>query len=684
MAVAPTMRVEVCPGHPQRIRGAVLSRVLLRALDTPEPAASLAWLSAHRTSLECDQPPGLDLARAATWWAGQLADSAAGSGPLSRVSAMAAQVLVAAGLIEQDIRFGALFAAWQDPLRSRRPCVGLLGWLLADRGSERDVVTAACHELVAGGLAVVENPDDPRAEWVLRVPVPVWDLVETGQLQLGSLPPAISLRPRESFPALEDLVVDEASAAVVRQLPAMVTGGALTSIVVRGMQGAGRTTVLGAVASALDLDLLVHHGPPGGTDWHLFTALTRLADVLPVVRVDPGPGETVSLPRVSGTAGALGIVLGRSGGVSGTSLEQAVTLALGPCRSDDRRVMWRRSGIDARNSALGDIVDRFLLAPAAIHRSAPLARAAAHAAGRKSVGVDDVQTATRTLGRQGLESLATPLDPLPSLAAPVLTPSASEELDTLIRRCRHRERLVEAAEGVAGGLNRGVRALFTGPSGTGKTLAARHLAAVLHLDLYRVDLAAVVNKYIGETERNLETVLARAEEVDVVLLLDEGDALMARRTDVSNANDRYANLETNFLLQRLETFEGIVIITTNAGSRIDPAFLRRIDVTVDFVPPDADQRWQIWSAHLSPESTVDPALVMEVARRCALTGGQIRNAALHAALLAIDREEPVADRDLLAALRREYRRTGGSYPLSGVEHAWTGQQTEPWAGGSRR
>ena len=674
MALAPATRVDALPTHLQRVRGAVLSRVLLRVLDPADPSApaiSLGWLSAHRISLEAYQPQGLDPARASSWWADQLAESEPDSGPLSRVSAAAAQVLVAAGLIEQDIRFGALFASLQEPLRSRRPCVGLLGWLLADRGTGRAAVTAACHELLRDGLAVVENPDDPRAEWVLRVPVPVWDLVETGHLEPASLPPTITIRPRATFPSMDDLIVDEGSAEVAARMPAMVAAGALTAIVVRGMQGAGRTTLLGAVAGTLGLDLLVHEGPPSGADWRIFTALARLADVLPVVRLEPGPGETVALPRLTGAAGALGIVLGRSGGVSGTSLEHAVTVALGPCGSADRRVMWRRSGIESRNSALGDIVDRFLLAPGAIYRTAPLARAAARAAGRTRVGVEDVQTATRTLGRQGLETLATHLEPLPALTVPVLTPSASEELDTLVRRCRNRERLVEAAEGASGGLNRGVRALFTGPSGTGKTLAARHLAGVLRLDLYRVDLAAVVNKYIGETERNLETVLARAEEVDVVLLLDEGDALMARRTDVSNANDRYANLETNFLLQRLETFAGIVIITTNAGGRIDPAFLRRIDVTVDFVPPDADQRWQIWSAHLSPDSSVDPALVMEVARRCALTGGQIRNAALHAALLAIDRGEQVGDRDLLAAIRREYRRTGGSYPLTGVEQAWT-------------
>ena len=242
--------------------------------------------------------------------------------------------------------------------------------------------------------------------------------------------------------------------------------------------------------------------------------------------------------------------------------------------------------------------------------------------------------------------------------------TAAGELEILLARCHQREPLaVTADSALCGTANRGVRALFSGPSGTGKTLTARHLAARLNLDVYRVDLAAVVNKYIGETERNLDRVLSRAEELDVLLLLDEGDALMTRRTEVSNANDRYANLETNFLLQRLEIFDGIIVITTNAGSRIDPAFLRRIDVNVAFTPPDADQRWQLWRVHLPGDHEVDPALMEDIARRCVLTGGQIHNATLHARLLSFERGSPVKGDDMVAALQREYRRIGASFPL---------------------
>src|SRR5262249_22672904 len=141
------------------------------------------------------------------------------------------------------------------------------------------------------------------------------------------------------------------------------------------------------------------------------------------------------------------------------------------------------------------------------------------------------------------------------------------------------------------------------------TLAAKILASVVGgrhdgMDLYRVDLAAVVNKYIGETEKNLHQVLSRAEALDVMLLLDEGDALLGARTDVKSANDRYANLETNFLLQRLENYQGIVIITTNLSENIDQAFQRRMDVVVPFFPPQPEERLRILDLHLPREHRV--------------------------------------------------------------------------------
>jgi SpoVK/Ycf46/Vps4 family AAA+-type ATPase len=276
-----------------------------------------------------------------------------------------------------------------------------------------------------------------------------------------------------------------------------------------------------------------------------------------------------------------------------------------------------------------------------------------------------VQEACRALNRQLLDTLAAHLegDGL-SWQTLVVSDGVAERLAELERRCRHRERLPDRLGPAFGaGSNRGVRALLTGPSGTGKTLAARILAAELGMDLYRVDLAAVINKYIGETEKNLHRVLSTAEDLDVVLLLDEGDALLGSRTEVRSANDRYANLETNYLLQRLESYQGIVLITTNAAENIDSAFQRRMDVAINFTAPQAEERWHIWQLHLPPAHAVEPLALERVAARCAMTGGQIRNAAQLATLLAMD-SSVVTEAHLEQAVDSEYRKAGATSPLA--------------------
>jgi hypothetical protein len=647
--------------YAEAIRALVIARIADQVL--PVTSDDDTWLERLRKELSADAPVPPEAS--AAWWAAQVRDFDGDRGPLGRLEEAEALVVSAAGLVEDDGRFGPLFAALQDPLRARRPSVGMLGRLLAP-SSDTSLLAACCERLQRRGLLAVENPADPRTEWIVRVPGAVWDVL-AGVREPPSRPAHLRIRRREDAPALADLALSPAAAAMAARLPALVADGSVGAVVVRGMERSGRTTLLHALAAGRGHDLLVYdareHDPSTDPAWSLFAALAGVAPVLPVVVCDPGPGATLTLPDLPGLAGPLGVVIGRSGSVAGSPVDRAVGCRLDPCGPADRERLWRAGGLDG-DDELAAIVERFLVTPGTIGRAAPLAGLAARAAGRDRVGVGDVRTAMRSLRRQELETLATILDPLPTSAAPVLTAAARDELATLVRRCRHRERLVERTTSSHPGLNRGVRALLSGPSGTGKTLAARYLAAMLGLDLFRVDLAAVVNKYIGETERNLDRVLARAEELDVVLLLDEGDALMTKRTDVANANDRYANLETNFLLQRLETFDGIVVVTSNASSRIDTAFLRRIDVTIEFVPPEAPERRLIWAAHLG-EHAVPAAVLDELSRRCVLTGGQIRNAALHAALLALEADEPVGEDHVLAAVRREYRQAGASYPLDG-------------------
>lgn len=647
--------------YAEAVHSLVVALIAERVL--PGTVASDGWLERLCEQLADDAPVTSDALVA--WWGAQVTGFEGDRGALGLLEEDEALLLTAAGLVEHDIRWGALFASLQEPMRARRPCVGLLGWLLTPHASARAALVESCERLVRRGLLAVENPTDPRSEWVVRVPVAVWDVVTAGVREPASLPVHLRVRRREDALPMADLALAPGAAALAARLPDLLDDGSVSALVVRGMDRSGRTTLLHSLAATRGLDLLVYDArqqdPATDPTWALFSALALVAPVLPVVVCDPGPGTTLVLPDLRGLNGPLGVVLGRSGSVAGTSLDRAVVCRLDVCGPCDRERLWRAGGLGDMDD-LHPVVERFLLTPGNINRAAPLASLAARSAGRDRVEVGDVQAATRALRRQELETLATALDPLPTSATPILTAAAQDELATLVRRCRFREKLVTRTAASHAGLNRGVRALLTGPSGTGKTLAARHLAATLQLDLYRVDLAAVVNKYVGETERNLDKVLARAEELDVVLLLDEGDALMTKRTDVANANDRYANLETNFLLQRLETFDGIVVVTSNASASIDTAFLRRIDVTIDFVPPEAPERRLIWEAHLA-DHAVPAAVLDDLSRRCVLTGGQIRNATLHASLLALESGELVNEGHVLEAVRREYRRSGASYPL---------------------
>jgi len=576
--------------------------------------------------------------------------------------------LLMVGLVEEDPRFGALFAELQAPLAERRPCVELVGRLVlgGPRPGRESDPWALCRPLLGAGLLQPLDERAPRSEWVLRVPPPLWDAVRGDATP--EVPAGCRLHSAASFPGVESLVLPPPLLVRLRHLPSLLASGEAGAAVVRGMRGSDRVRVLGAVAAALGrgiLEVEAGEGKVPEAARRLIGPLSVATRSLPVFTFDLPPGQTAAVPDLPGYSGPVGVAVGFEGGLSGTALERAVTLILPAPRQGERRRCWEESLAGHPVQGLDEIAAGFHLPEGHIRRAARIARAQAALDGRGEVRPSDVREACRALNRQELDTLATRLETGSSWGTLVASGPTLARLHDLARRCRHREALADGLGPAFGaGPNRGVRALFTGPSGTGKTLAVRILATELERDLYRVDLAAVVDKYVGETEKNLHRVLARAEELDVVLLLDEGDALLGSRTDVRSANDRYANLETNYLLQRLETFQGIVVIATNAGERIDHAFQRRMDAVVEFLPPEAEERWQIWQIHLPPERSCDPGSLEDVALRCALTGGQIRNAALHAALLALDEGAPVDSRHVEQAVRSEYRKAGAACPLA--------------------
>lgn len=581
-------------------------------------------------------------------------------------------LLIACGLIEEDARFGLLFETMQGTTAQRRPTTGLLSaWWRAEEDCV--AVRAQLRRLQMLGLVRFGNMDAPRSEWALEVPCVLWDVLR-GEAQ--DVPAAWArYQAPDQLHALDAIILSAELKAQLAQLPALLAAGAAESFIVRGPQHNGRRTLVGAIARALSLGLLELHGINSAEDerWRLSGALAVLLKALPCIALDVAPGEAFELPALEGYKGPLAVVLGKQGACSGPPVARALNFTIDLPDPQARRLLWEKSlsATDAQpaaheqsNTELEEISARFRLTAGHIKRAAHLARAYAGLAGRAGLTVADVRQACRALHRQALDTLAVRVDTMGDWSHLSVSAETFAELRNLESRCRNRERLPGQVGRMLGGqLNRGVRALFSGVSGTGKTLAARLLAASLQLDLYRLDLSTVVNKYIGETEKNLNRLFALAEELDVILLLDEGDALLTQRTDVSNANDRYANLETNYLLQRLEGFEGIMLITTNASDRIDSAFQRRMDVVINFTAPDAFERLAIWQMHLPAAHAIEHWLLDEVAQRCELAGGQIRNAVLHATALALADGDALRGPHLEAAVRREYHKTGGVCPL---------------------
>ncbi len=271
-------------------------------------------------------------------------------------------------------------------------------------------------------------------------------------------------------------------------------------------------------------------------------------------------------------------------------------------------------------------------------------------------GLGEPHAAIRRLASGPLEKLARRIRPRVTWDDIVLPPRQLAQLKELSLRYRHRE-VVHGEWGLAEFPSPGLVSLFSGVSGTGKTTAAEIIAGDLGLDMFKIDLSTVVSKYIGETEKNLEAIFAAAAAGNLVLLFDEADALFGKRSEVSDARDRYANVEVAYLLQRLETFEGLVVMTTNLQNNIDQAFMRRVHVNVDFPLPDVEDRKKIWSRCLAGAPTRGLDLDF-LAKSFELPGGAIRNAALTGAFIAASSNKKVDMESLVLGLKRELHKLG--------------------------
>jgi len=347
----------------------------------------------------------------------------------------------------------------------------------------------------------------------------------------------------------------------------------------------------------------------------------------------------------------------------------ALTLDVGKPSSAEQADAWNRlldgAGVKA-NGFVKQLASQFNLTLADIQES--VQRATSGESKGQDISVR-LWAASRSQARPRLEELAHRIEPRASWRELVLP----ETEKSLLRQiaCHIAQRAVVYHEwGFAESCSRGlgISALFAGGTGTGKTMAAEVLANELQLDLYRIDLSCVVSKYIGETEKNLRRVFDAAEDGGAILFFDEADALFGKRSEVKDSHDRYANIEINYLLQRMESYSGLSVLATNMKSALDPAFLRRLRFLITFPFPDTASRAEIWK-NIFPEATPIDRLDIGALARLDIAGGNIRNIALNAAFLAAQAREPVRMAHIWSATRSEYAKM--ERPLSEVEmRAW--------------
>jgi hypothetical protein len=333
----------------------------------------------------------------------------------------------------------------------------------------------------------------------------------------------------------------------------------------------------------------------------------------------------------------------------------------------EQRAIWAEAFGPLAAPADGQVevvVAQFDLSATAIRAAAAQAGADRAEEPAERLG-ERIWNACRRQARPRLDGLAERIPPSATWQDLVLPEAALLLLHEVIAHVRQRTQVYETwGFSRKGARGLGIAALFSGGSGTGKTMAAEVLAGELRLDLYRIDLSAVVSKYIGETEKNLRRVFDAAEQGAAILFFDEADALFGKRSEVRDSHDRYANIEVSYLLQRMEAYRGLAILATNLKSALDTAFLRRIRFIVQFPFPDATQRAEIWR-HIFPAEVPVVDLDTEQLARLNLAGGSIRNIALNAAFLAAEAGEPVGMVHLLRAARGEYAKL--EKPLTAAE-----------------
>lgn len=593
------------------------------------------------------------------------------------------EALLLALAVEIDPRIGARIALVHDDVSQRHPTVALTLAMTATppTSAEARHRLGPDGRLTATGILLADHPDRPVLTRTLRLAPRVVDHLLGGQAVDPTVTAHIVRPSAVAVPGTETLT-DAIARGSRRCWVVSPPGSAGDSFAVAALAGRRRPPLtidvspLGAVARL--------ENPDGGTGpasgpWpaataravvraaHLEGLLTDRPVVVIGVPATEGHRSGILLPELPAPEIPLVVVADGPPDPGWGVLPEVVVDAPVPdlpVRRDAWERVLVRLGLDAREGS-GEVADdlarAYRLVPSMIDRAAEVAEIATP--GRRPE-VADLRAAVRSIEARRFGRSVTRVDPRVVIDDLVLPPRVLTLLRDVVGNVRHRD-LVREEWGIGRLSGRaGVSCLLTGPSGTGKTLSAEAVAGELGVDLYTIDLSQVIDKYVGETEKNLERIFASAEGANAVLFFDEADALFGKRTDVRDAHDRYANVEVAYLLQRIEAFDGVSMLATNLPGNVDEAFARRFDVILRYTLPDAVDRARLWHRHLPDTLPLGDDLDIEfLARALDVPGGVIANICRTAAFLAAARSGSGADAtvgmaDLVRAAARELDKQG--------------------------
>ena len=576
-----------------------------------------------------------------------------------RLTGLELDLLGLALLPELNDRFGDLFADARGSATARRPTLGLALRILLPEGAPLTLPWDLAHHstLWSRGLLRGQPPEVALADRELITSA-------STSVVLGSMPASLGqdVAVQRAWMAGDPARITQLRPSLARLVSDLVPlSGPDVVFYLSTSQPASARPLAHLLAALLDHPLL-HVGPIGEAALSTLREVPLLAWAgLSLLWVEIAEGvRQVSLPEGWTTPVPVLLVIGRDTRLTAPEtvrLHRVESTLPGPAEQAEAwRVLLTEVGGAARTDVLGN---RNRLPLELLERVVSLAQTRARVRGLAGPEDHDVTHALKELDRPPALSTGELCWPSVDLSELVLPPRIRTALDDILRRVEHRV-TVQDRWGIRGHSSRGngVIALFHGESGTGKTLAVDTIATSLGLPLLRVDLSRVVSKYIGETEKNLSSVFDAAEGFGALLFFDEADSLFSRRTGVSDAHDRWANLETNYLLQRLETFEGIAVLASNALHNVDEAFMRRIPHQIHFPRPSRQLQRQLWDRHL-PAAVRAPDVNLDVlCQRLDLVGGEIRNAVIAAAYQAASRGGLVEQGMLEGAVREEMVKKG--------------------------